>query len=305
MTAQESTIQRRNRWVSFIETLTGPFDESAVRIAAELTAEAGSGNSGFLLEHLRLCGAVPEQYGHDSTAEKLYSKYTDTVVSASLVATGLNSVVLEARADAADVQARGNGFSLVADAKAFRLSRTAKNQKDFKIQALDGWRGDLDYALLVCPIYQFPTRASQIYQQAITRNVCILSYSHLAVLVALAERRGTKAAEASLQEILKTVSTLHPGKNAGDYWTGINKSLIASLRQDGVLWTAEKMASLQALEMVKQEALRYLQAERDRLLSLSYQEALTALIRASRIESRAAQVSSVEHGELLGAAGNG
>ena len=33
-------------------------------------------------------------------------------------------------------------YSLVADAKAFRLSRTAKNQKDFKVQAMDGlaWR---------------------------------------------------------------------------------------------------------------------------------------------------------------------
>ena len=60
------------------------------------------------------------------------SKYTDSVVSESFIAIGLNSVVVSARADAADVQARGNGFSLVADAKAFRLSRTAKNQKDFK-----------------------------------------------------------------------------------------------------------------------------------------------------------------------------
>ena len=169
---------------------------------------------------------------------------------------------------------------------------------------MDGWRGGLDYAVLVCPIYQLPTRVSQIYQQAVARNVCIVSYSHLAVLVALAARRGAERAEMSLQEILKTVPTLHPSKTAGDYWTGINKSLVAALHRDGDLWTAEKMASLESLETVKQESLQYLQAERDRLLGLSRQEALAALIRASRLDSRAAQIRSVEHGGLLGAGGN-
>jgi type II restriction enzyme len=72
---------------------------------------------------------VPEQYGHDSSAEKLYAKYTDAVVSESLRAIGLKSIVLSLRADVADVQARGRTYSLIADAKAFRLSRTAKNQK--------------------------------------------------------------------------------------------------------------------------------------------------------------------------------
>ena len=62
------------------------------------------------------------------------------MVSEALSAMGLNSVVLDARADAADVQARATSYSLVADAKAFRLSRTAKNQKDFKVDAMDSWK---------------------------------------------------------------------------------------------------------------------------------------------------------------------
>ena len=84
--------------------------------------------------------------------EKLYSKYTDAVVSEALVAIGLNSLVLDARSDSADVQARASDFSLIADAKSFRLTRTAKNQKDFKVQAMDDWRGGLDYAVVVGPI---------------------------------------------------------------------------------------------------------------------------------------------------------
>ena len=304
MTMRASAVRRRNQWVSYIQSLAGSFDENSDNVAARLRSEIMRGASGVLLDHLRICGAVPEQYGHDSTQEKLYSKYTDSVVSESFAAIGLNSVVVSARADAADVQARGNGFSLVADAKAFRLSRTAKNQKDFKIQALDGWRGNLDYALLVCPIYQFPTRTSQIYQQAIARNVCIVSYSHLAVLAALASRQGAGQAELALQEILKTVSTLHPSKSAGDYWQGINRSLVKSLEKDADLWTVEKTASIASLAVVKRESLRYLQSERNRLLGLSHQEAIQALIRAARIDSRAEQVRNIEHGGLLGADAN-
>ncbi len=74
-------------------------------------------------------------------------------------------------------------YSFVADAKVFRLSRTAKNQKDFKIQAMDNWKFGKPFAMVVCPLYQIPSKNSQIYQQASARNVCIFSYSHLAVLV--------------------------------------------------------------------------------------------------------------------------
>ena len=299
MSMQSRAAQRRDYWVAYLKTLTGSFDENAEKIVEELRTEIRQEATRALVDHLRFCGAVPEQYGHDSTQEKLYSKYTDSVVSETLSELGLKSIVIEARADSADVQARGDDFSLVADAKAFRLSRTAKNQKDFKIQALDGWRGNLDYAVLVCPIYQFPTRQSQIYYQAIARNVCIISYSHLSTLIAFTSRQGAKQAEMAFHEILKTVSTLHPSKSAVDYWTGINQSIVKSLDKDANLWTAEKVSSIETLDTLKQESLRYLQSEHDRLLALSHQEALEALIRSSRIEARATQVRSIEHGELL------
>ncbi len=67
------------------------------------------------------------------------------------------------------------------------------------------------------------------------------------------------------------------------------------------LWTAEKTASLEALALVKGEALLYLRSERNRLLGLSHKEALDALIRSSGLDSRMAQVERVEYGGLLGA----
>ncbi|MBI5525111.1 MAG: HindIII family type II restriction endonuclease [Deltaproteobacteria bacterium] len=292
--------KRRKYWVSELAKLSGSFGDDSTKMIAELRAEIGKDGPKALLDHLRLCGAVPEHYGHDSSEEKLYSKYTDAIISESLTAIGLKSAVITARADAADVQARGGGYSLVADAKAFRLSRTAKNQKDFKVQAMDGWRNGLDYAVVVCPIYQLPSRTSQIYQQAIARNVCILSYSHLAALVGVAERRGGTVATKGLGSVLKRVSLLHPSKNAADYWLGINKALVAALKGDVDLWTAEKTASLSALGVAKDEALTFLRAERNRLLGLSHKQALEELIRAAGLDSRIAQVERIEHGNLLG-----
>lgn len=291
---------RRAYWVAELAKLSGSFGDDSTKLINELRADIKKDGVGALLDHLRLCGAMPEQYGHDSSEEKLYSKYSDAVISEALTAIGLRSAIITTRADAADVQARCRSYSLVADAKVFRLSRTAKNQKDFKIQAMDGWRNGLDYAVVVCPIYQLPGRTSQIYQQAISRNVCILSYSHLATLVSLAKHQTPKAAEKSLHALLKSVSLLHPSKNANDYWTAINGALIASLGTARGLWAAEKTASLEALSLVKEESLRYLRLERNRMLGLSHREALDELIRCTGLESRIAQVESVELGDLLG-----
>lgn len=92
------------------------------------------------MDHLRLCGNIPEYYGHNTSKEKLYSKYTDTVLSLAYRSIGIRSHVLKERANVADVEAYAKNYSFVADAKSFRLSRTAKNQKDFKIEALHRWK---------------------------------------------------------------------------------------------------------------------------------------------------------------------
>jgi type II restriction enzyme len=189
--------------VAQLAKISGTFGQDVTEITGELRAEIQAGGSAVILDHLRVCGAMPEQYRRDSSEEKLYSKYTDAVVAEAFAAIGLQSAVLPSRANSADVQAAAQEYSLVADAKAFRLSRTAKNQKDFKIQAMDGWRNGLDYAVLLAPIYQMPRSISQIYQQATARNVCILSYSHLAALVGLAECCGGNAAEAGLEAVFK------------------------------------------------------------------------------------------------------
>ncbi|MDR0905019.1 MAG: HindIII family type II restriction endonuclease [Oscillospiraceae bacterium] len=138
-----------------------------------------------LLELIQQIGTIPESIDHDSTEEKLFAKASDAVLSRAFRELGLRSTVIAERADAADVIATSPifGYTLVADAKAFRMSRTAKNQKDFKVTALSGWRKDSDYAVLCSPYFQYPRARSQIYEQATTHNVALLSWEHLAFLL--------------------------------------------------------------------------------------------------------------------------
>ena len=45
------------------------------------------------------------------------------------------------------------------------------------------WKGDNDYAVLVCPYFQYPRKASQIYTQALDGNVLLFSWEHLSFLI--------------------------------------------------------------------------------------------------------------------------
>lgn len=290
-------FERRAFWTSEIVKISGNFGHDALRVEQELLAEVGVSGPQAIMDHVRLCGAIPESYGHDTSEEKLYSKYTDIVLAVAFRAIGLKSLVLTERSDAADVEVFGEGFSFVADAKAFRLSRTAKNQKDFKIQALDSWKRGKPYAIVICPLYQLPARVSQIYQQAITRDVCILSYSHLAVLLGLSNQSQQALAQDVLRKVLESVNSMNPHKDAGAYWTVINRIFVNITTRD--LWSLEKRANLEAISFAKSEALQQLAIERERIMRMSHDEALRELINWRKLDARAKVIGSVGDNEIF------
>jgi len=130
-------------------------------------------------------GSIPENISHDSSEEKLYAKVSDIVLAKCFQELGLRATVNKERANCADVLVKSqyHGYSLVADAKSFRLSRTAKNQKDFKVKSMADWKGDNDYSVLVCPYYQYPKSKSQIYGQALDDNITLFSWEYLSILL--------------------------------------------------------------------------------------------------------------------------
>lgn len=144
-------------------------------------------NKADISEILLNVGAIPQSVKPSSTEEKLYSKATDIILARCFDELGLDGRILESRGNSADVIAKSRyyGYSLVADSKAMRLSRTAKNQKDFKVGALgDNWiRDDNTFAVLCCPLYQYPVKSSQIYEQALNNRTCFFSWEYLKFLI--------------------------------------------------------------------------------------------------------------------------
>lgn len=296
----EAAIARRRYWVEEIRKLSGSFVDDSARLEAELSAEIKAGGAEVLIEHLRLCGDIPESYHHDSSEEKLYSKYTDALLCEAYKAVGFRSLVLKERGDAADVEAFAKGFSFVADAKAFRLSRTAKNQKDFKVQAMDGWKRGKPYAMVVCPIYQLPTKSSQIYEQASVRNVCTFTFSHLAMLVRYAVMDGPEKSEQIVERVLKVTAALNAGKDASAYWYAINRTMLDHSPHLTQLWLDEKVAAQESIIAAKEESLAYLAAEREKIMRMTHDEALTELVRVHKIESRINVIRSMSDNNILG-----
>ncbi|NCS82469.1 MAG: HindIII family type II restriction endonuclease [Ignavibacteria bacterium CG_4_8_14_3_um_filter_37_9] len=295
----DRAVSRRTYWIDEIRKLSGNFGDDSDRLEKELGLEIKKSGIAALIDHLRLCGNIPESYGHDTSEEKLYSKYTDTLLSLSFEALGLNSIVLKERADAADVEAFAKDYSFVADAKSFRLSRTAKNQKDFKVQAMDNWKRGKPYAMVVCPIYQLPNTSSQIYQQAIARNVCVFTYSHLSLLLTYSEVESKVKAQQLLRKIFQTIPTLNSSKNAIEYWLFINRTMLGFSKKIENLWSIEKVASIEAISIAKEEALTFLAQEREKTMSMSRQEALKELIKVHKIDSKINTIKSISDNGLF------
>lgn len=295
----DKAIKNRQYWIEEIRKLSGNFGDDSDKLEKELETEIKKNGISSLIDHLRLCGNIPESYGHDTSEEKLYSKYTDCLLSLAYSSLGLKSLVLKERADAADVEAFAKDYSFVADAKAFRLSRTAKNQKDFKVQAMHGWKRGKPYAMVVCPIYQLPTSSSQIYQQATTQNVCIFTYSHLALLLSYSQVEGLTKAQQLLKKIFETIKALNPSKNATDYWLAVNKTILSFSKKIQPIWDIEKGVATESISIAKEEALTFLAQEREKIMRMSHKEALKELIKVQKIESRIKTINAISDNGLF------
>jgi HindIII restriction endonuclease len=299
MPIPEIHIERRARWVSEIARVSVAFGEDTDRIAERLNSELQDEGIDSLLSHLEFCGAIPESFDHDSSAEKLYSKYTDILLSLAFQQLGFTSMVFTERSDTADVECVSADYSFVADAKAFRLSRTAKNQKDFKIAAMHAWKRGKPFAVVVCPLYQLPTSRSQIYEQASTHSVCILSYSHLIVLIKYAMSSGLDRSRALLCEILESVAILQPSKEAYNYWATVNSIISDFDVESRDIWTSEKYIAGESLAILKEEGLIFLAQQRERIMLMSREDAIVELLSKHNIESRVSVINRVASNNLL------
>jgi hypothetical protein len=238
-----------------------------------------------VLDHLHNAGIIPESFGHDSTEEKLFAKYCDALLARSLTLLGMETHVIAERADAADVSATLQGYTVVGDAKAFRLSRTAKNQKDFKVGALDTWRKGAEYACLVAPLYQYPTTKSQIYNQASRYNVTLLSYNHLAYLLVHQPKKLP-----SLKRLWEIGKNTAKSTNAKGYWDAVATTLCDITATSKAEWARAIDAERKRLPALASDQIAYWDKEKGRIRKLSHDVAVTELIAALKIDSKIATI---------------
>ena len=239
-----------------------------------------------VIEHLDYAGVIPECFDHDSTEEKLFAKYCDYLLAKSWTLLGIQSDAILERTDAADVIGRQEGYRIVGDAKAFRLSRTAKNQKDFKVEALDKWRKGAEYACLVCPLYQYPSSKSQIYLQAGSYNVTLLSYTHLAYML-----RNKPHRAASIRALWEVSKQIPKSQDASAYWNAVEKLMLEITATRAKDWKTAVEDTKAILARQAAEQIDFWQKERERIQNLTHKEATKALIRALKIDSKIEVIS--------------
>lgn len=234
-----------------------------------------------LLEHLFQADVIPERFPHDSTEEKLYAKYCDMLFARGLAELGLTTKVIEERADTADVEAKGENYSLVGDAKAFRLSRTAKNQKDFKVEALNSWKNGADYAVLLGPLYQYPSSNSQIYGQATRYNVTLFSFTHLIFLIKNKPKQGF-----NLIKLWNVAKSIPSGQSASAYWDAVLNCVLELTGKTPDDWKAAIQESKQYLNKQSQKEVAFWESEAERIKQFPHDKAVNELIKALKIKNK-------------------
>lgn len=254
------------------------------------------------LDILTQIGTIPEAIEHDSTAEKLFSKVSDAVLARAFREIGLKATVLRERADSADVLAESpiHGYTLVADAKAFRMSCTAKNQKDFKVTALSSWRNDNDFAVLCAPYFQYPSKSSQIYAQALEKNVCLLSWEHFIFLI---NNQVKENEHINFSELWNCSASFAVQTLVSDE----KRCILPQLNQFILTFTnlpAESLSVLLGSQIEKIQARAHVEKdywhhEMNIITSYSREQAIEELLNAKKIREKLAQIDSYVGGLKL------
>ncbi len=295
----ERDLQQRLHWVAEIGRRGRNYVAGFQHLESQLGKEVEHFGADALLLHIRLCGVVPECFPRGSGEERLYRKYTDSVIHQAFKALGLDSRTQNRPGDAPGVECVCDQFSFVAESVAFRMSRVARNQKDFDLHAIHRWKQGRPFGMLVAPINQLPFRFGQIYRDAALLAILVCSYSHLAVLVRYAQEADGAKAIALLHEAFRVVRGIPPAKNAGPYWQALNGAFLGSDARMQGLWREEKSALQESIALGRAEALRFLNEERKSIEDLSRQEAIDELLNWRKLNNRVQAVQQVRNNGLV------
>lgn len=234
-------------------------------------------------------GFIPEIYAHDSSEEKVYAKAMDILVAVTLSRIGYKCEVSIERSGSADVTAvyehDSSNHTIVLDAKAFRLSRTALNPKDYKIEALSTWKRGADFACLVGPIAGFPQGNSRLFDEAIKFQVTMLTFSHLQFL--LEHGLNEPGSLLPIWKIDKQIySEIGDSPDATQYWSQVDKAFCVALDVDISKWKLARRKYFHAMIEVADKQIKYYEDEHKRISSLTKDALIEIAIDALKINNR-------------------
>lgn len=242
-----------------------------------------------VLSLVKEIGIIPEDIRHDSSEEKLYAKASDILFAKVLKEMNYEVTVLRERSNCADIvaQSKYHGYSLVGDAKAFRLSRTAKNVKDFKVGSMVHWREDKDYSVLVCPYFQYPKNKSQIYRTALEGNVSLFSWEYLYIV--LSENIG-ESADVNLRDLWNQSNYIMQRTNMADVDKCFIQQQDAGIR-DIIGLTEERFkrhfdSIRNSIVDRGNKEILYYESEMQRIRRLSVEEAIRELLASMKLDSK-------------------
>lgn len=234
-------------------------------------------------------GIIPEDIAHDSSEEKLYTKASDILFAKALKEMNFEVAVLRERSNCADIiaQSKYHNYSLVGDAKAFRLSRTAKNAKDFKVDSMVHWKEDNDFSVLACPYFQYPKSNSQIYRSALNGNVSLFSWEYLYIILSENIRESE---DVDLRELWNQSHNIMQETNMAD----ANKCFIqqqdANIRE--IIGLTEEQFSNHfnnikgSIVYRGNEEIRYYESEIARIQQLNREDAIRELLISMKLDSK-------------------
>lgn len=255
-------------------------------ISKHLTSYVDKISRKEFVENIIVIGVLPEVFSHNSSEEKCWAKLSDIFLAQALNYLGIKSEVLSARGNSADVFGKTKEYTLVADAKTFRLSRTAINQKDLKLDSLDRWRQGNNYSLLVAPLVRYPIRSSQIYSQAVSKNVTLLSYTHLQFLMYY-EDNSLLSIQQLLKKVLETGNRILQNKdNASQYWNAIDQAITESVNKPIESIKEYKNLEIKKMKEIGKEEITFLEKRKSKFQNLSKKDAIELLIKSEKIESK-------------------
>lgn len=93
---------------------------------------------------------------------------------------------------------------------------------------------------------------------------------------------------------------MNPSKDANIYWQAVNRKILDFDNKIAAIWKEEKQASVESIQISRDEALGFLASEREHLMRLTKEQAIKEVLKASKLDNKIRAICSVVDNGLLG-----